>query len=107
MYHLPHVCSHTLVPETGVYALKCSMYSDILTCSHACIYNCTQLRRTGATCVCHQDYKTGIGARECADTWYKLRFSLLRQYIRICSYPATCQCACVNQKQLMGIILLF
>ena len=41
---------------------------------------------------------------ECADTGYiNCRFSLLRQWI--CSYLATCKCACVNQKQPMGFIL--
>ena len=61
MYHLPHICSHTLVPETHVCLemFHVFRYTDMLTC----VYNCTQLRTTGATCVCHQDYKTGRGMR--------------------------------------------
>ena len=87
----------------SVYALKCSVYSSILTCSHAWFTNCMHWT-TGATRVCQEDYRQ----RQVGVQTHGINgFSLLRQWS--CSCLETCQRACVNQKQPMSLpyVLLF
>ena len=58
-------------PRSG-YALKCSVYSGILTCSRVWFKTALDwtVMTTGATRVCCEDYRRRqVG--ECADTWYK------------------------------------
>ena len=90
MYHLPCVC-HTLVPEIHVHpeVLCVFRYIDMLTCV---IYNCIQSTE--------QQGRLELLVSVNAQTHGINGFSLLRQCS--CSCLATCQHACVNQKQLMG-----
>ena len=50
---------------------------------------------------CHEDYQQRQVSESCTDTWYKWT-QLLRQWS--CSCPVTCQHACENQKQLLGLL---
>ena len=62
---LLRIC-RTLVPKICVHPgiLRVFWHIDVLT---SVIYNCTQQGLTGATCVCHEDYRQRqVG--ECADT---------------------------------------
>ena len=95
-YYSPAFVAHWFL--RSVYALKCSMYSGILTCSHVWFTTAYNLRLHSTEqqgwlellVVCHEDWQV--------DGVYE--FSLLRQWS--CSYPATCQRACVIQKRPMG-----
>ena len=58
----------------SVYALKCSVYSSVLTCSRAWFTTALNWTAgmTGTACVCHEDYwRRQVHVGECADTWYK------------------------------------
>ena len=91
LYHLPRVC-HTLVPEICVRPeiFRVFRYIDVLMCV---IYNCTQLNSK-------DDWSYSCGTQ----THGINGFSLLRQWS--CSYPATCQYACVNKKTTDELIVL-
>ena len=86
----------TLVSEARAHPemLRVFWYIDMLTCV---IYNCTQLNSKDdwSYLFSYEDYRQRhVGV--CAGTWYKW-IQLLQKWS--CSCPATCQHACVNQKQ--------
>ena len=77
MYQLPHVC-RTLIPEICMYALKCSVYSGILTCV---VYNCRLIEQQGRLELLVSAMK--IIDEENAQTHGINRFSLLRQCMEL------------------------
>ena len=97
IYLLSHIC-HTLVPKICVCSemLRVFWYIGVLMCQ---IYNCTQRLELLVSAMKIIDEDRYMNAQT---QGINCRLSLPRQWS--CSCPATCQCACVNQKQPMGLL---